>query len=132
MTPFDRITFDPQIMGGRACIRGTRIPVSVVVGQVAHGETIPDILAGCPELEPADIEQALQYAAWPAKDQNEFPLLRSARPGTLNVEEVRAAENRGVEQEDSARACYTDSGRSSVMPVCGFSTTSATRTGNLR
>jgi uncharacterized protein (DUF433 family) len=61
---FDRITFDKQIMGGRACIRGMRIPVSVIVGQVAHGATTDEILAGYPDLESADIQQALQYAAW--------------------------------------------------------------------
>ena len=69
MAPFDRITFDPQIMGGRACIRGMRIPVSVIVGQIAHGATNREILEGYPELEPADIEQALQYAAWLTQDQ---------------------------------------------------------------
>ena len=61
---FDRISFDKQIMGGRACIRGMRIPVSVLVGQVAHGATMDEILLGYPDLERADIEQALQYAAW--------------------------------------------------------------------
>jgi uncharacterized protein (DUF433 family) len=69
MAPFDRITFDPQIMGGRACIRGMRIPVSVIVGQVAHGAASQEILEGYPELEPADIKQALQYAAWLTQDQ---------------------------------------------------------------
>ena len=47
---FDRITFDPQIMGGRACIRGMRIPVSVI-GQIAHGATFDEILEGYPDLE---------------------------------------------------------------------------------
>lgn len=61
---FERITFDTQIMGGRACIRGMRIPVSVIVGQIAFGATHDEILAGYPDLERADIEQALQYAAW--------------------------------------------------------------------
>ena len=61
---FDRITFDKQILGGRACIRGMRIPVSVIVGQIAHGATVDEILAGYPDLERADVEQALQYAAW--------------------------------------------------------------------
>ncbi len=61
---FDRISFDKQIMGGRACIRGMRIPVSVLVGQIAHGATMDEILLGYPDLERADIEQALQYAAW--------------------------------------------------------------------
>jgi uncharacterized protein (DUF433 family) len=61
---FDRITFDPKIMGGRACIRGMRIPVSVIVGQIAHGSTVEEVLADYPDLEPADIQQALEYAAW--------------------------------------------------------------------
>ena len=61
---FDRITFDPQILGGRACIRGMRVPVSVIVGQVAHGATEQEILADYPDVEPEDIRQALEYAAW--------------------------------------------------------------------
>ena len=61
---FDRITFDPHIMGGRACIRGMRIPVSVIVGQIAYGATMAEILMDYPDLEQADIEQALQYSAW--------------------------------------------------------------------
>jgi uncharacterized protein (DUF433 family) len=69
MGPFDRITFDPQMLGGRACIRGMRIPVSVIVGQIAHGATDEEILKGYPELERADIQQALQYAAWLTQDQ---------------------------------------------------------------
>jgi uncharacterized protein (DUF433 family) len=61
---FERITFDKQILGGRACIRGMRIPVSVIVGQIAHGAAFEEVLADFPDLEHADIEQALQYAAW--------------------------------------------------------------------
>jgi uncharacterized protein (DUF433 family) len=60
----DRITFDSNIMGGRACIRGMRIPVSVIVGQIAHGAKIDEILHDYPDLEPEDIQQALEYAAW--------------------------------------------------------------------
>jgi uncharacterized protein (DUF433 family) len=61
---FDRITFDPQIMGGRACLRGMRITVANVVGQVAHGASVADILAEHPGLEAEDVRQALSYAAW--------------------------------------------------------------------
>lgn len=61
---FDRITFDSQIMGGRACIRGMRIPVSVLVGQIAHGATWDEVLQDYPDLEGSDIQQALEYAAW--------------------------------------------------------------------
>ena len=61
---FDRITFDPNVMGGRACIRGMRIPVSVVVGQIAHGATVEGILRDHPDLKREDVQQAMEYAAW--------------------------------------------------------------------
>ncbi len=66
---FDRITFDPHIMGGRACIRGMRIRVSVVVGQIAHGASFDEVLGGYPDLDREDVEQALRYAAWLAQEQ---------------------------------------------------------------
>ncbi|MBI5739685.1 MAG: DUF433 domain-containing protein [Nitrospirae bacterium] len=69
MTMFDRITFDSQIMGGRACIRGMRIPVSIIVGQIAHGATVEEILSDYPDLEPDDIQQALEYAAWLTQEE---------------------------------------------------------------
>jgi uncharacterized protein (DUF433 family) len=68
MFGFDRITFDPNILGGKACIRGMRISVSLVVNLVAHGMTVADILAEYPDLEAGDIAQALKYAAWVADD----------------------------------------------------------------
>jgi len=66
---FDRITFDPHIMGGRACIRGMRIRVSVVVCQIAHGASFDEVLGGYPDLDREDVEQALRYAAWLAQEQ---------------------------------------------------------------
>ena len=66
---FDRITFDKEIMGGRACIRGMRIPVSLVVRQIAHGASVEEILEDYPDLEREDVEQALKYAAWVASEQ---------------------------------------------------------------
>ena len=69
MTIFDRITFNPEIMGGRACIRGMRIPVSVVVGQSAHGANFEEILSEYPDLEREDIEQAVEYAAWLTQEE---------------------------------------------------------------
>ena len=60
----NRITFDPQIVGGRACVRGMRIPVSVIVGQIAHGATVDEVLKEFPDLEHEDVQQALEYAAW--------------------------------------------------------------------
>jgi uncharacterized protein (DUF433 family) len=64
MLDLDRITFDPNILGGRACIRGMRISVALVLNLVANGMTTGEIIAEYPDLEPADVEQALRYAAW--------------------------------------------------------------------
>ncbi|MDP3298317.1 MAG: DUF433 domain-containing protein [Thermodesulfovibrionia bacterium] len=66
---FERITFDTQIMGGRACIRGMRIPVSVIVGQIAHGATVEEILHDYPDLTREDITEAMEYAAWLAQEE---------------------------------------------------------------
>ena len=66
---FDRITFDPKILGGRAAIRGMRIPVSVIVGQIAHGTPWDEVLRDYPDLEREDIQQALAYAAWLAQEE---------------------------------------------------------------
>lgn len=68
MVTFDRITFDPRIMGGKACIRGLRITASLVVNLVADGMSQQDILRAYPYLEPEDIQQSLQYAAWLADE----------------------------------------------------------------
>ena len=69
MEKFDRITFDLQIMGGKACVRGVRIPVSVIVGQIAHEASFEEILDGYPDLEREDIQQAIEYAAWLTQEQ---------------------------------------------------------------
>ena len=69
MERFDRITFNDRILGGRACIRGMRIPVSVIVGQIAYGATAEEVLADYPDLEPEDLRQALGYAAWLAQEE---------------------------------------------------------------
>jgi uncharacterized protein (DUF433 family) len=60
---FDRVTVDPRVMGGRPCIRGMRITVSNIVGQLAAGATQDELLSEYPYLERADIEQALAFAA---------------------------------------------------------------------
>lgn len=65
----NRITFDPAIMGGRACIRGMRVPVSLVVNLVANGMKPADILQEYPDLELEDVTQALKYAAWLTRDE---------------------------------------------------------------
>jgi len=66
---FDRITFDPAVMGGKACIRGMRIPVSVIVGQLAHGATTEEVLKDYPDLNREDVQQALEYAAWLTQEE---------------------------------------------------------------
>ena len=66
---FDRITFDPRIMGGRACIRGMRITVAQLVEDLADGATVEELLAGHPSLEAEDVRQALAYAAWLAREE---------------------------------------------------------------
>ncbi len=63
MTQFDRITFDPLVMGGRACIRGLRITVALVVNLVANSMTAAEIIREYPYLEEEDVRQALRYAA---------------------------------------------------------------------
>ncbi len=68
MTGLDRITFDPNIMGGRASIRGMRITVSLILNLVANGMSEREILADYPYLEAEDIRQALSYAAWLADE----------------------------------------------------------------
>ena len=69
MGMFDRITFDSHIMGGQACIRGMRIPVSVIIGQIVNGATFEEILDGYPDLEEKDIQQALEYAEWLVQEE---------------------------------------------------------------
>lgn len=73
MGPLERITQRPDMMGGKACIRGMRVTVGMVVGQVGAGRSVDDILADYPYLEREDILQALRYAAWRA-DEREVEL----------------------------------------------------------
>lgn len=69
MTTFDRMTFDPQIMGGQACIRGMRIPASLVLNLMANRMTTSEILSEYPDLEPEDLQACLHYAAWLAREE---------------------------------------------------------------
>lgn len=62
MFGFDRITHDPNMMGGRACIRGMRVTVSLVLNLVANGMTTEEIIRAYPYLETEDIQQAVQFA----------------------------------------------------------------------
>ena len=73
MKMLDRITFDPNVMGGRPCIRGLRITAGMVAGLIASGHERAEILKLYPYLEAEDITQALQYAVWRA-EEIELPL----------------------------------------------------------
>ena len=73
MKQLQRITFDPLVMGGKPCIRGKRVTVGTIVGLIATGETIDDILAAYPYLEREDIMEALSYAAW-RSEERDIPL----------------------------------------------------------
>ena len=73
MTPLTRISLDPNVMGGKPCIRGMRMTVGTIVGLVASGRTVPEILAAYPYLEEADIREALSYAAWRV-EETEVPI----------------------------------------------------------
>jgi uncharacterized protein (DUF433 family) len=66
---FDRITFNPLVMGGRACIRGMRITVSLIVNLVANGMSIDEIIREYPDIESDDIQQALSYASALANEE---------------------------------------------------------------
>ncbi len=74
MKQLDRITTDPNIMGGKPCIRGQRVTVGALIGLVAIGKTTAQILELYPYVEAEDITQALRYAAWRA-EEIELPLI---------------------------------------------------------
>lgn len=68
MNQLTRITFDPEVMGGKPCIRGLRVTVGTVVGLFAAGHTTAEILEAYPYLEEEDLREALAYAAWRAEE----------------------------------------------------------------
>ena len=69
MPQFERITQEPGVMGGKACIRGMRVTVGMIVGQIGSGRSIEELLSDYPYLEREDILQALRYAAWRAEER---------------------------------------------------------------
>lgn len=73
MAQFQRITFDPTVMGGKPCIRGLRVTVATVLGLLASGRSREGILKAYPYLEPDDIDQCLAYAAW-RMEERDVPL----------------------------------------------------------
>ena len=76
MGQLDRITQQPEVMGGKACLRGMRVTVGMVVGQIGAGRSVDDILTDYPYLEREDVMQALRYAAWRA-DEREVVLAKA-------------------------------------------------------
>jgi len=74
MQALDRITFNPNVMGGKPCIRGMRVTAGMIVGLVASGRETEEILAAYPYLEAEDIRQALMYAAWRVEEM-ELPFM---------------------------------------------------------
>jgi len=64
MSEFDRITQTPGVMSGKACIRGMRVTVGMIVGQIGSGTSVDELLDAYPYLEREDVLQALRYAAW--------------------------------------------------------------------
>jgi uncharacterized protein (DUF433 family) len=68
MKDFKRITLDPNVMGGKPCIRGMRVTVGTIVGLMASGQSDEEILAAYPYLEKDDLQEALAYAAWRAEE----------------------------------------------------------------
>ncbi len=74
---FDRITTDPDVMGGVPCIRGMRMPVATVVAMVADGMTTDEIISDLPDLTAEDVTEALRYAAEAVRER-ELPLRHSA------------------------------------------------------
>jgi uncharacterized protein (DUF433 family) len=69
MSDFRRITQNPEVMGGKPCIRGMRVTVGMIVGQIGAGREIEDLLADYPYLERDDILEALRYAAWRTQER---------------------------------------------------------------
>jgi uncharacterized protein (DUF433 family) len=68
MLKMTRITVDPRVMGGKPCIRGLRVTVGTIVGQLAAGRSIVQVLDDYPYLEEDDIREALSYSAWRASE----------------------------------------------------------------
>jgi uncharacterized protein (DUF433 family) len=70
MAHLDRITQGPTVMGGKACLRGMRVTVGMIVGQIGSGRSIDEVLSEYPYLEREDVLQALRYAAWLAEERD--------------------------------------------------------------
>ena len=76
MKDLTRITFDPNIMGGKPCIRGMRVTVGMIIGLLATGHSREEVLKLYPYLEAEDVEEALAYAAWRVEEM-EAPVIQA-------------------------------------------------------
>src|SRR2546422_528954 len=93
-----RITRDPQVMGGKPCIRGMRVTVGTLVGLIASGHSVSDILKAYPYLEEQDIWEALAYAAWRVEG-SKYPSLGRENPCRydLSPDWVKVLNDHGIE-----------------------------------
>ncbi|MEQ9410476.1 MAG: DUF433 domain-containing protein [Fuerstiella sp.] len=96
MTQFDRITFDPAVMGGKPCVRGQRVTVGTVLGLLAAGRSRDEILRAYPYLESEDIDQCLAYAAW-RMEERDVPYARAMVADLMGLED----------DDDLSRRSYT-------------------------
>ncbi len=69
MSSLERISQQPEVMGGKACVRGTRVTVGMIVGQIGAGRSIEQLLEDYPYLTREDVLEALQYAAWRSEER---------------------------------------------------------------
>jgi uncharacterized protein (DUF433 family) len=69
MSEFSRITQNPEVMGGKPCIRGMRVTVGMIVGQIGAGRSVDELLSDYPYLEREDVFEALRYAAWRSQER---------------------------------------------------------------
>ena len=83
MEPLTRVTVDPQVMGGKPCIRGMRVTVGTIVGLIACGKTVQDVLAEYPYLEREDVLEALSYAAWRSEEKELVMVSGELQQGAL-------------------------------------------------
>jgi len=98
METLDRITQRPEIMGGKACIRGIRVTVGMIVGQIGAGRSVDELLLEYPYLEREDILQALRYAAWRAEEREvvlaDATKLRRVRSPYVETDPLRISKAR--------------------------------------
>ncbi|MDR0882531.1 MAG: DUF433 domain-containing protein [Candidatus Adiutrix sp.] len=74
MEQLDRISHQADIMGGKPCIRGTRVTVGLILSQIGAGHSVEDILTDYPYLQRDDILQAVRYAAWLSEEREILPI----------------------------------------------------------